>query len=507
MYILFAIVIVLLLIIIALIFTKKEQQQPEILSKLEMLEKDLQRLENLMRDEFTRNRDESQKSFKDNRMELTQTLTSFSDLLTKSVSNMNNTQKEQFEQFSTRIKELSDIFNERFKSFQEQINIQLKDNKEDLTRSLKVFQDSFNQSVKDFNDIQIQKFSDLSLKQEQLKHETEQKLDKIREVVEKKLENIQQENTKKLDEMRATVDEKLQTTLEKRLSESFKLVSERLEQVHKGLGEMQNLASDVGDLKKVLTNVKQRGVIGEIQLGAILENILSPGQYQKNVKTKQNSTEYVEYAIVLPGKDESGKPVYLPIDSKFPNEDYIHLVDAYENGNTDDIKNFTIRLQNAIRKSAKDIHDKYIEPPNTTDFGILFLPTEGLYAEVVRQVGLIEELNRTYKIIIAGPTTLAALLNSLQMGFRTLAIEKRSSEVWKVLQAVKTEFGNFEKVLISAKQKIYKAGEEIDKLVTTRTNKIQQKLRNVTELPEDEAKNILDSNNVESLDETLEDEN
>jgi len=507
MYILFAIVIVLLLIIIALIFAKKEQQQPEILSKLEMLEKDLQRLENLMRDEFTRNRDESQKSFKDNRMELTQTLTNFSDVLTKSVSNLNNTQKEQFEQFSTRIKELSDIFNERFKSFQEQINIQLKENKEDLTRSLKVFQESFNQSVKDFNDVQIQKFSDLGLKQEQLRQETEQKLDKIREVVEKKLENIQQENTKKLDEMRATVDEKLQTTLEKRLSESFKLVSERLEQVHKGLGEMQSLASDVGDLKKVLTNVKQRGVIGEIQLGAILENILSPGQYQKNVKTKQNSTEYVEYAIILPGKDENGKPVYLPIDSKFPNEDYIHLVEAYENANTDNIKNFTLRLQNAIRKSAKDIHDKYIDPPNTTDFGILFLPTEGLYAEVVRQVGLIEELNRTYKIIVAGPTTLAALLNSLQMGFRTLAIEKRSSEVWKVLQAVKTEFGNYKDVLIKAKKNIEKAGEEIEKLVTTRTNKIQQKLRDVTELPEDEAKNILDTNNVESLDETFEDEN
>lgn len=506
MYILFAITISLLLIIIVLTITKKEKQHPEILLKLDVVEKDLQRLENIIRSEFAQNREESQKSFKDNRTELAQSLTDFSNLLSQSVNNLNNTQKEQFEQFSVHIKELSNIFNERFKSFQEQINNQLKDNKEDLTRSLKVFQDNFNQSVKDFNDIQIQKFSDLNLKQEQLRQETEQKLDKIRETVEKKLELLQQENSKKLEEMRATVDEKLQTTLEKRLNDSFKLVSERLEQVHKGLGEMQSLASDVGDLKKVLSNVKQRGVIGEIQLGAILENILSPGQYQQNVKTKQNSTEFVEYAIVLPGKDEHGKPVYLPIDSKFPNEDYIHLLDAYERANTDDIKTYTIRLQNAIRKSAKDIHDKYIEPPNTTDFGILFLPTEGLYAEVVRQVGLIEELNRTYKIIIAGPTTLAALLNSLQMGFRTLAIEKRSSEVWKVLQAVKTEFGNYKDVLIKAKKNIEKAGEEIEKLVTTRTNKIQQKLRNLTELPEEEAKNILDTTNVESLDETTEDE-
>jgi DNA recombination protein RmuC len=300
------------------------------------------------------------------------------------------------------------------------------------------------------------------------------------------------------------VDEKLHATLEKRLSESFKMVSERLEQVHKGLGEMQTLASDVGDLKKVLTNVKQRGVLGEIQLGAILENILSPGQYAKNVKTKKDTSEHVEYAIILPGKDDSGNPVYLPVDSKFPMEDYLRLVEAYQEANAADIKSSTSQLQQAIKKSAKEIHDKYIDPPQTTDFGILFLPVEGLYAEVVRQPGLIEDLSRNFKIIIAGPTTLAALLNSLQMGFRTLAIEKRSSEVWKVLQAVKTEFGNFEKVLLSAKQKIDKAGEDIDKLVGTRTRKIQVKLRSITELPEDEARNVLGEGNDEEIVDTEE---
>ncbi len=462
---------------------------------LELLMRDLGRLENIQREEFARNREENQKSFKENREELSKNLASFSEILSNNIVNLSNLQKEQFELFSKQVKELTTLFNEQFKTFQEQTQQHFRDNKEDLSRHLKNFQDTFSQSIKDFNDLQVQKFSDLSSRQEQLRSDTEAKLEKIREAVEKKLEIIQQENSKKLEEMRATVDEKLQTTLEKRLSESFKLVSERLEQVHKGLGEMQNLASDVGDLKKVLSNVKNRGIIGEIQLGAILENILSPEQYKKNVKTKPGSQEVVEYTIVLPGKDEQSQPVYLPIDSKFPMEDYYRLYEAYEKSDTAEIKTYSVQLQNAIRKAAKDIHDKYIEPPHTTDFGILFLPVESLYAEVIRQTGLIEELGRTYKIIIAGPTTLSALLNSLQMGFRTLAIEKRSSEVWKVLQAVKTEFGKFEDVLKKTKEKIDKAGEELDKLVGTRTRVIKSKLKEVTELPEAEAKNILGDGN------------
>lgn len=447
LYLLIFIIALLTGIILILLFRKDKQKDND----NEALTREIARLDGLVRDEFSRNREEASKLQKESRSEQSESLTRFSEVLALS-------------------------------------NRELK---EELARSLKAFQDSFSESVKSFNDLQKQKFDELNLKQSEQKTAMEIQLEKIRDSVEKSIDKIREENSKKLDEMRATVDEKLQTTLEKRLSESFKVVSERLEQVHKGLGEMQTLASDVGDLKKVLTNVKQRGVLGEIQLGAILENILSPSQYQKNVKTKSGSTEFVEYAILLPGKDETGSHVYLPVDSKFPMEDYLRLVEAHEAASPTDIKSASSQLQMAIKKSAKDIHDKYIDPPQTTDFGILFLPVEGLYAEVVRQPGLIEDLSRNFKIIIAGPTTLAALLNSLQMGFRTLAIEKRSSEVWKVLQAVKTEFGNFEKVLKSAKDKIDKAGEDIEKLVGTRTRKMQIKLRGITELPEDEARNVL----------------
>lgn len=467
----------------------KNMQPTNLTSQIDKLQYDVQRLEQLQREEFARNREELSKS-----------IVTLSEMLSNNILNLTQTQKQQFEVFSAQVNELSRIFNEQSKSFNEQMQQQFLQNKEDVNRQLKSFQDVLSQSIKDFNDYQAQKFGDLIRSQELMRSDTEQKLEKIRESVEKKLESIQNENSKKLEEMRATVDEKLQSTLEKRLSESFKLVSERLEQVHKGLGEMQNLASDVGDLKKVLSGTKHRGILGEMQLSAILENILSPGQYEKNVHTKPGSADVVEYAIVLPGKEDQNKPVYLPIDAKFPMEDYNRLLDAYERSNPDEIKSCSTQLQNAIKKSAKDIHDKYLNPPNTTDFGIMFLPVEGLYAEVVRQTSLLEELSRSYKIIVAGPTTLAALLNSLQMGFRTLAIEKRSSEVWKTLQAVKTEFGKFEEVLVKAKEKIDKAGEEIDKLVGTRTRVINSKLKNVMELPEAEAKNILGDGNIISDD-------
>ncbi|MEL7657467.1 MAG: DNA recombination protein RmuC, partial [Bacillota bacterium] len=260
--------------------------------------------------------------------------------------------------------------------------------------------------------------------------ENEQKLEQIRSTMEKRITAMQEENSKKLEEMRATVDEKLQKTLEDRISKSFQLVSERLEQVYKGLGEMQNLASGVGDLKKVLSNVKTRGILGEIQLGAILEQMLSPEQYEENIVTKKGSSERVEFAIKLPG-DEDGV-VYLPIDAKFPADTYTKLVDAYETGNPEEVDQAAKMLERSIKTFAKSIHDKYIEPPQTTDFGIMFLPFEGLYAEVVRR-GMVETLQRDYKINIAGPTTMAALLNSLQMGFKTLAIQKHSSEVWNIL--------------------------------------------------------------------------
>ena len=293
--------------------------------------------------------------------------------------------------------------------------------------------------------------------------------------------------------MRVTVDEKLQSTLEKRLGESFKMVNDRLEQVYKGLGEMQTLANGVGDLKKVLSNVKTRGVLGEIQLERILEQFLAQEQYDKNVITKKDSRETVEFAIKLPGKDELKETIYLPIDAKFPLDIYNKLVDAYEEGNQNNIDITSKELEKFIRKSAKDIRDKYIDPPNTTEFGILFLPTEGLYAEVIKRQQLVEDLQRNYKINITGPTTLIALLNSLQMGFKTLAIERHSSEVWKVLGAVKTEFSKFETVLNAAQTKLNQASSEIDKLVGTRTRQINRKLESVEKLSHNKAYDYISS--------------
>lgn len=318
--------------------------------------------------------------------------------------------------------------------------------------------------------------------------ENEIKLENIRNTVKESLKDMQTENSKKLDEMRNTVDEKLQKTLEDRIGQSFKIVSDRLEQVYKGLGEMQTLASGVGDLKKVLSNVKTRGILGEIQLGAILEQILSPEQYETNIATVKGSKNIVEFAVKLPGDDEGS--VYLPIDSKFPGESYAKLVEAYELGNQQEIDKAATNLERAIKVAAKDIKDKYIETPYTTDFAIMFLPFEGLYAEVVRR-GMVEVLQRDYKINIAGPTTMAALLNSLQMGFKTLAVQKRSSEVWNVLGAVKAEFDKFGNVLISTQQRLNQANSELDKLVGVRTRQIQRKLRDITSIHDDKVSEVI----------------
>ncbi len=312
----------------------------------------------------------------------------------------------------------------------------------------------------------------------------EQKLEAIRQTVEKKLTDISEENSKKLDEMRRTVDEKLQKTLEDKMNQSFKLVSERLEQVYKGLGEMQSLASGVGDLKKVLSNVKTRGILGEIQLGAILKEILSVEQYEENVATVPNSKNVVEFAVKMPSGD--GGFVYLPIDSKFPQDAYLSLRDAYESADTDAIKQASNVLVTRIKSFAKDIHTKYIEVPYTTDFAIMFLPFEGLYAEVINTSGLVEYLQREYHINVAGPSTMAALLNSIQMGFKTLAIQKRSQEVWRILGAVKTEFDKFEKVIEAAQQRINQANKELDALVGVRTRAIQRQLRSVESVENDE---------------------
>jgi DNA recombination protein RmuC len=345
-----------------------------------------------------------------------------------------------------------------------------KENREDIKTTLKEFQDSFSSEIKKFTEAQGQKFDAMATKQDELVKSTELKLEKMRE----------------------TVDEKLHKTLEERLGQSFKLVSERLEAVQKGLGEMQTLANGVGDLKKVLNNVKTRGVLGEYQLGNILEQILAPEQYDANVKTKKGSNDLVEFAIKLPGKDDEGAQVYLPIDAKFPQDDYVRLQDAFDAGDAAGIETATKSLMNAVKKFAKDIHEKYVDPPHTTDISILFLPVEGLYAEVVRHPQMVSDLQRDYQVIITGPSTLAAILNSFAMGFRTLAIQKRSSEVWKVLGAVKTEFSKFGGVLEKAQKKINEANKELDALVGTRTKMMLSKLKKVEELPGPEADSLLE---------------
>ena len=335
-------------------------------------------------------------------------------------------------------------------------------------------------TVKNMGDMisanQTDKMSQLEERIKTFSLENEQKLENIRHSVEKRLEYLQNDNNRQLEKMRETVDEKLQKTLEEKMNKSFSLVNERLEQVYKGLGEMQNLAVGVGDLKKVLSNVKTRGILGEIQLKSILSEILSPEQYQENIATKKGSKNVVEFAIKLPADDDS--VVYLPIDSKFPGDTYANLRDAIEKGDKDEIDASVKVLVATIKSEAKDIHDKYIDPPNTTEFAIMFLPFEGLYSEVVNR-GLVEVLQRDYKVNIAGPSTMAALLNSLQMGFKTLAVQKRSAEVWEVLGGVKKEFDKFNDVLVQTQQRIDQANKELDKLVGVRTRQIQRKLKNI----------------------------
>jgi len=358
-----------------------------------------------------------------------------------------------------------------------------KDAREELASALKVNRDELSAALKIFEE----RFSaDIGI----LTRETKEGLEKSREAVEKKLSDIQQGNEKKLDEMRHTVDEKLHKTLETRLGESFNFVNERLEQLQKNLGEMQTLASDVGSIKNVLANVKNKGVLGEYQLGAILEQILTPNQYEQNVKIKEGSRENVEYAVKLPGKEDSGKAVLIPIDAKFPTADYETLLAAYESGEKDGVNQAQKDLRGKVEKFAKDIRDKYIDPPNTTEFGIMFLPFEGLYAEVLRIPGLFENIQNTYKVTVTGPTTISAFLNSLQIGFRTLTVQKRTSEIWDLLRAVRTEFGKFGDVLQKTKEKLISASNEIDN-AGVRSRAIERKLLDVEKLPEDKTQKLL----------------
>ncbi|MDD2591487.1 MAG: DNA recombination protein RmuC [Erysipelotrichaceae bacterium] len=406
-------------------------------------------------------------------------------------------QNSELEQQRLMREELSNSTQSSFRFLSDMLLSNQKDNSENQSKKL----DEINKQLAERQNYQnTQLFAQLNQLEQRFKSlegNNEQKLDNIRTTMEKRLSYIQEDNNKKLDAMREVVDQKLQKTLEDKMNQSFRLVNERLEAVYKGLGEMQTLAAGVGDLKKVLSNVKARGIVGEIQLGAILEEILTSDQYATNIATIPGSKNVVEYAIKLPGNDDY--PVYLPIDSKFPADTYMNLQNAYENGNPEAIQAAYNILATRIKKEAKDIHDKYIEPPYTTDFAIIFLPFEGLYAEIVNR-GLVEILQREYHINIAGPSTMAALLNSLQMGFRTLAIEKRSSEVWQILGAVKAEFDKFSTILASTQLKLDQANKELDKLVGVRTRAIQRKLKNVDKI------NALDTEKLLDIDTTDDEE-
>jgi len=376
-------------------------------------------------------------------------------------------------------KENRQEINQIFKDQQDTLLNRISENDKRSHAQLDLFSKNLNENIR-------QRFDELSKQQLAFNEQSKEAIKDIRETIEKHLHAIREDNTKQLNEMRKTVDEKLQTTLEKRLGESFKQVSERLELVHRGLGEMQKLATGVGDLQKVLSNVKTRGILGEYQLGNILEQLLSPEQYSQNVATKKGSQANVEFAINLPGKIDDND-VWLPIDSKFPIENYHLLLDAYDNGDKPKIEEAQKLLLKSIELFAKTISDKYIDPPNTTDFAIMFLPVESLYAEVLKHPGTFEKLQRDYHITVTGPTTLSALLNSLQMGFRTLAVQKRSSEVWKVLSGVKSEFGKFSEHLVKVHKQINTASGSLDTLISTRTNAMERKLRSVEALdkPED----------------------
>lgn len=411
-------VVIILQIVVLL---RKAQPQENLSPRIDAIERWLERIERALREESSKGRQEQTDLARKGREELSMAHQSASDALLRRLSDIAAMQKDQLDTFARQLATLTQL--------------------------------------------------------------NETKLNSLRESVEVQLKSLQEDTGTKLEQMRATVDEKLHATLEQRLGESFKLVSERLEQVHKGLGEMQSLAVGVGDLKKVLTNVKTRGTFGEVQLGSLLEQILTPEQYATNIATRPGSSERVEFAIKLPGRNPiEGGEVWLPLDAKFPQEDYLRLVEAQEQGSLELVAEAGRQLERQVKSMAAAIRDKYLDPPHTTDFGLMFLPTEGLYAEVLRRPGLCETLQREFRVVLTGPTTLAALLNSLQLGFRTLAIEKRSSEVWKLLGAVKTEFSKFGDILEKTKKKLDEASSSID-TATVRTRAIERKLRGVEALP------------------------
>jgi len=463
-YILFVLVILLLVFII---YKLSNPSAPN--DNSESLLREITRIETSVKEEISRNRTELGLSAKDSREELSKTLKDFSE------SN------------EIKLTRLTEIIDVKLKEVQEDS----KGGRKELKEVLETVKNDLNVSLKDFSDKQRENITDLINNQNAQNVRIEEKLKEMRATIEQNIKSLQEDNSKKLDEMRATVSEKLEKTLSERLGQSFETVGKQLIEVQKGLGEMQTLAQDVGGLKKVLSNVKMRGGIGEVQLSMLLEQVLAPDQYQANVKTKSGSNDLVEFAIKLPGRDDNNGQVWLPVDAKFPKDIYEQLQTAYEFGDIVQIEIAQKNLDATIKRMAKDIGDKYIDPPNTTDFGIMFLPFEGIYAEVVRKASLLEDLHRNYKIIVTGPTTLAAILNSLQMGFKTLAIQKRSSEVWQVLGAVKKEFEQFGTLLQKSQNNIQTGLNQLDEVMGKRTKAIQRKLRDVETISEAEAKQIM----------------
>lgn len=436
-------------------------------------------------------------------------------LLIRILPKVNNTaqidsMKESMAIFGNNLDKINNSMRDEFQRNREESSKVAKDNRDELQKSLESFDSRLSGNIRDFNENQRVNFESSMNRAKEQAQNIESRLEKMRETIENKLKEIQTDNSLKLEQMRETVNEKLQETLNTRISESFKMVTDQLEQVYKGLGDMQKLAVGVGDLKRVLSNVKTRGIMGEIQLGSILEQYLSPEQFLKNVIVKPGSKESVEYAIKLPGNENPDEPVLLAIDSKFPIEDYQRLIEIYENigdYSKEDIIRVEKAFDSSVIKSAKTIFQKYISPPVTTNFAIMFVPTEGLYAQILTRTGLFEQVQREFSVTVVGPSNLVAFLSSLQMGFRTLAVQKRSNEVWQILGAVKTEFEGFEKVLEKAQNQIISASGNIEKLVGTRSRAIKRKLRTIQELPAAEAARVLNSNETDpDLKDTEEDD-
>ncbi len=441
--------------------------------KLLALQSELQRHHDHANERIERElRTQIQSTAQSTRQELTGNLAQFQQSLTAQLSAMATLQNSQIDGFSQQLVKLNEVNALQLESMRQAITQQALHGREEQAMAMKRFADTLNQTLSTLTESNAQRMAE------------------VRTTLESKIKDLQTDNGARLEEMRKTVDEKLHATLEQRLGESFKLVSDRLEKVHQGLGEMQQLAIGVGDLKRVLTNVKTRGTWGEVQLEMLLEQVLTADQYAKNVETVPGTGERVEFAIKLPGQDHGVTPVWMPIDAKFPKEQYERLVDAAERADTEGVATAGRELERAIRGEAKTIAEKYLSPPLTTDFAILFLPTEGLYAEVIRRPGLSDELQRVHRVSIAGPSTLSALLNSLQMGFRTLALEQRSSEVWQVLGAVKTEFGKFGDVLSATRVALERAAKNIES-AEVRSRQMARKLKSVEALPSDAAQQLL----------------